>query len=312
MALCLHEAGLPRGAFNLVHGGADVGMRLTSHPEVDAILFTGSLGVGREIVRSNAYRPECLIALELGGKNAALAFDDCDIALSARAIAFSAFVTAGQRCTASSRLFVTRKVAAKLIERIAAHASGIAIGHVLEPNAFCGPVITASARTAMLKAQARAVSAGYEPRVPGGAIEITGHAGHYLRPAVHVAEGVLEVAGYTDRELFGPDLAVHVVEDEQAALEAAARSRFGLAAAVFTSSREAFERAAEHLEVGVMHWNRPSTGASGRLPFGGLRQSGNHRPAGILAAQSCADPVAVLLEPASGRPSPSWPGFPSD
>jgi succinylglutamic semialdehyde dehydrogenase len=311
MAQCMHEAGFPPGVFNVVQGEAASGTRLTTHRDVDGILFTGSVHVGRRIVRDNVDHPERLIALELGGKNVAVALDDCDVERAARAIAFSAFVTAGQRCTATSRLIVTQGVAGALVEHVAKLARELRVGHVLEDDVFMGSVISEHARENVLAAQRLALDAGFEPVVPAAPYDVRGHHGFYLRPGVHRApECIFELPGYTDTELFGPDLAVHVVPDEEAALELAGHSRFGLAASVFTRSRDAFERAADCLRVGVLSWNRPSAGASGRLPFGGLGQSGNHRPAGILAGLACSDPVAVLLAPPHEEALPHWPGMP--
>jgi succinylglutamic semialdehyde dehydrogenase len=312
IARCMHEAGVPAGVFNVVQGDGSVGEKLSAHEGIDGVLFTGSVNVGRRIAQANAARPDRLIALELGGKNASIALDDCDVERSARAIAFAAFITAGQRCTATSRLFVTRSVADKLIARIAELTRGLRIGNILEPDVFMGPVISESARDVVLAAQAKARASGYENVVTGAALRVDHPHGFYIRPSIVRAETAeLDVAGYTDAELFGPDLAVHVVRDEDHALELAGRSRFGLTAGVFTSSREAFERAVDALRVGVVCWNRPTAGASGRLPFGGVRDSGNHRPAGIMAGLTCSYPVGLMLTPSPDDPLPSWPGFPS-
>jgi succinylglutamic semialdehyde dehydrogenase len=118
----------------------------------------------------------------------------------------------------------------------------------------------------------------------------------------------LDVASYTDEELFGPDLAVYEVDDLEAGVATVNASRFGLVAAVFTASAPAFERAARELRVGVLTWNRPTAGASSRLPFGGIKHSGNHRPAGILAGTACSYPQGVMLAPATPGPLPTWPG----
>lgn len=309
MARCFHEAGLPSGVFNVVQGPGELGAALTTHPEVDAVMFTGSAAIGRRIVQSQGERIDRLIALELGGKNASIALDDCDLERSARAIAFSAFVTAGQRCTATSRLLVTRGVADALLARLAEIARGLRVGHPLEPDVFMGPMISSDARARLLAAQATALAAGFTPLVPGGSHDVAGHDGHYVRPAIHRAPSADTcVAGYSDSELFGPDLAVHVVDDLEHAIALENQSRFGLAAAVFTRSRERFERCADELRVGTLHWNRPSAGASSRLPFGGIKDSGNHRPAGILAGASCVYPLAVLLERPDTDPLPTWPG----
>ena len=310
MARCFEQAGLPPGAFNVVQGPGPIGQQLTVHPGIDGVLFTGSAAVGRRIVADNAEHPERLIALELGGKNAAIALDDCDLERSARAIAFSAFASAGQRCTATSRLLVTEVVAPALVDRIAQIARALRVGYPLDDGVFMGPMISAAAREALLAAQARARSAGFEALVAGGPAEVTGHDGYYVRPAIQRApQPELRVEGYTDEELFGPDLAVSVVPDLAAAIELANASRFGLAASVYTGSRAAFEHAADELRTGVVHWNRPSAGASSRLPFGGIKESGNHRPAGIMAGTACAYAQSVLLESATPAALPTWPGF---
>jgi len=312
MARCMHEAGIPPGAFNVVQGDGRIGAQLSEHAGIDGVLFTGSVAVGRRIAQANAPRPDRLIALELGGKNVSIALDDCDLERTARAIVFAAFITAGQRCTATSRLFVTQAIAPRLIARIAELTRALRIGYVLEPDVFMGPVIAESARDALLAAQAKARLNGFESVVTGAALRVDHQHGFYVRPSIVRAESAeLEVPGYTDTELFGPDLAVHVVREEGEALELAGRSRFGLTAGVFTASREAFERAVDHLRVGVVCWNRPTAGASGRLPFGGVQDSGNHRPAGILAGLTCTYPLGLMLTPPDDAPIASWPGFPA-
>jgi succinylglutamic semialdehyde dehydrogenase len=174
-----------------------------------------------------------------------------------------------------------------------------------------GPLISAQARARLLAAQALAERAGIETVVDGGATEVPGREGFYVRPALRRAPTTaLDVAGYSDEELFGPDLQVVAVPDLETAIGIANRSRFGLAASVFSRSRAAFDHAAAELEVGVVHWNRSSAGASGRLPFGGTKLSGNHRAAGILAGTTCSYPQAVLLEASAEGALPSWPGIP--
>jgi succinylglutamic semialdehyde dehydrogenase len=312
MARCFQEAGFPAGVFNVVQGPGAFGAELATHPEVDGLMFTGSAAVGRRIVASQGEHFARLIALELGGKNASIALDDCELERTARAVAFSAYVTAGQRCTATSRLIVTPAVAKPLIARIAEIARGLRVGYPLDPAVFLGPMIAADARERLLAAQANARQHGFEPLVPGGTCEVDGHQGHYARPALHVAQDpAARVAGYSDVELFAPDLAVYIARDFEHALALANAGWGGLTAAVFTASRAAFEHAADELRVGVLQWNRASAGASSRLPFGGIAESGNHRPAGIFAGAACVYPLALQLPAAHegpGAPLPSWPG----
>lgn len=314
LARCFDLAGLPPGVFNLVQGPGAVGAALCEHRDVDGVMFTGSATVGRRLLEQHLTRPHRLLALELGGKNATVALADCDIEATARAVAFSAFVTAGQRCTATSRLVVEAAIAEPLLARVAELARGLRVGHPRAPDTFMGPVIAAQTIAGLEAGQARARSAGYTPLVEGGRRRVEGHDGHYVGPSLWRAPGGTRpaaVAGYGDEELFAPDLAAYVVSDREEAIEIANDSRFGLAASVFCRERAAFEGVAERLQVGVVHWNRGSAGASGRLPFGGVRQSGNHRPAGLWTGLCCTHPVAVLLEPDGGPVPGQWPGFPS-
>lgn len=310
MAKCFEAAGFPAGVFNLVQGAVPTAEKLVTHPGLDALLFTGSVPVGQRIVAANAHRPGLMVALELGGKNATLVLDDCELDRTVRELAFSGFATAGQRCTATSRVIVTKGIAERLVERLAAAARSVTVGHVFDDGVFMGPVISEATRSQLLAAQAKAVAGGFEALAPGGAVEVSGRRGFYVRPAVHVARGgVTRVAGYTDTELFAPDLSVVTVDSVEQAIAVANETQFGLSAAVFTQSADAFERCADELRVGVLHWNRSSAGASGRLPFGGIGASGNHRPAGILMGQSCTYPLAVLLPQKADAPLPSWPGI---
>lgn len=310
MAKCFEAAGFPAGVFNLVQGAVPTAEKLVTHPGLDALLFTGSVPVGQRIVAANAHRPGLMVALELGGKNATLVLDDCELERTVRELAFSGFATAGQRCTATSRVIVTKGIAERLVERLAAAARSVTVGHVFDDGVFMGPVISEATRSQLLAAQAKAISGGFEAVAPGGAVEVSGRRGFYVRPAVHVARGgVTRVAGYTDTELFAPDLSVVTVDSLDQAIAVANETEFGLSAAIFTQSADAFERCADELRVGVLHWNRSSAGASGRLPFGGIGASGNHRPAGILMGQSCTYPLAVLLPQKADAPLPSWPGI---
>jgi succinylglutamic semialdehyde dehydrogenase len=280
-----------------------------SHPGIDAILFTGSLPVGQRIVAANAHRPGLLVALELGGKNASIVLDDADLERTVRELAFSGFATAGQRCTATSRVIATKGIADQLGDRLAKAAKAVKVGHPRDEGIFMGPVISEATRAQLLSAQQRALAAGFEPLAPGGIVEARTK-GFYVRPAVHRApKGVTSLTGYTDTELFAPDLALLVVDDVEQAIAAANDTVFGLSAAVFTQSKDAFERCADDVRVGVLHWNRSSAGASGRLPFGGIRASGNHRPAGITMGASCVYPMGVLLPAKTPGALPSWPGI---
>ena len=141
-------------------------------------------------------------------------------------------------------------------------------------------------------------------------LEPRGLRGCYVTPAVHRVHRRTGSA-YETEELFGPDLAVHAAASIEEALAIANATDYGLAASVHTASRDSFERCLGALACGVVNWNAPTVGASGRLPFGGLKKSGNHRPAALWSTLVCAAPVAVLkgeavLDRKKLAPGVSW------
>ena len=304
-ARCLQEAGVPPGVFNLVQGGAGSGQALAAHPGVDGVLFTGSWAVGQAIRRANQGQTK-LLALEMGGKNAAIVLPDADPEKAAYDVLFSAFVSAGQRCTAASRAVVVGD-ARRFAARIAALAKTLSIGHPLDEGVFMGPL----ASPAALEKFERAVKdADAECLLESRRLRPRGLDGCYATPSLHfVAER--RGGSYERDELFGPDLAVYPASSEEEAVEIANTTDYGLAASVHTASEAAFDRCQRALACGVVNWNAPTVGASGRLPFGGLKRSGNHRPAALWSTLYCADPVAVLrgeptLDRAKLAPGIAW------
>jgi succinylglutamic semialdehyde dehydrogenase len=300
IAQCIHEAGFPKGVFNLVQGQATVAQKLVQHDEIAGILFTGSLAVGKAILKANVERVDRLIALELGGKNASIVFDDADLDHAVEQVAFAAYATSGQRCTSTSRVIVSEKIADAFCSKLIKKTQQLIIGYPFDANVFMGPVISSTTRNSILDAQKHAHDSGCEVLVKGQVVDVPGHPGWYLSPSLlKIPSSNLHIPGYSDTELFGPDLAVYTAHDIDSAIELANRTPFGLVAAVFTRSTATFNYCADELEVGIVHFNRSTAGASSRLPFGGIKSSGNHRPAGIFAGRLCSYPQAILGNPGS-------------
>ena len=287
-ARCLDQAGVPRGLFNLVQGGPAVGAALAAHEGVDGILFTGSWAVGQAIQKANQGRTK-LLALEMGGKNAAVVLADADLEKAAYDVLFSAFVSAGQRCTAASRAIVVGD-ARRFAQRIVQLARKLSIGHPLDEGVFMGPLASAAA---LEKFERGIRAAEAETLLDARRLQPRGLEGCYVSPSVHFV-GQRRSSAYEREELFGPDLAVYPAGSEEEALQIANATDYGLAASVHTRSEQAFDRCQRALECGVVNWNAPTVGASGRLPFGGLKRSGNHRPAALWSTLYCSAPVAVL------------------
>jgi succinylglutamic semialdehyde dehydrogenase len=306
LASCMHEAGVPAGVFNLVQGGAEVAQALVEDADVDGICFTGSTGVGRRILQASAAYPGRLIALELGGANAAIVTADANLAHAAREIAFSAFVTAGQRCTATSRVYVERAACEAFTAELVRLATSVRVGHPGDGDVFLGPVIDEASRTRALHIAA-GLTTTHEVVVAPSEVTVDGVRGAYLSPGVFLAKGAPLLQ--TAEEFFAPLVLVEAVDDDHAAVARANASPYGLAAGVFCRDESRFERMADELEVGICNWNRGTVGSSSKLPFGGVKASGNHRPAGLASTLYCVDAVAQIRWPEIPNAGP-LPGFP--
>lgn len=303
------RAGFPRGVFNLVQGDGAAGAALSAHPDVDGVLFTGSWAVGRHILEATLDQPWKIVALEMGGKNAALVCADAELEGAAEQIAFGACVTAGQRCSATSRVLVDASVANALCEKLAAIFRRIVVGHPLDDGAFMGPVISRASheRHAWLLEQAE--REGAQRLVDGGPCEGP-RPGHYVRPSLHRVAAHEPASRYQGEEHFVPDAFVLPVDSLDAAIEALNGTPYGLVASVFTAERETYERVWRASRTGLLNWNTSTVGASSSLPFGGQGRSGNDRPAGATSVDYCTFPVASLEAevPESGLAQPGFRG----
>ena len=301
------HAGFPRGVFNLVQGEGAAGGALSAHPDVDGVLFTGSWAVGRRILEATLDQPWKIVALEMGGKNAALVCADAELEGASEQIAFGTCVTAGQRCSATSRIIVDASVADALTERLVEIFSGIRIGYPLDEGVFMGPVISAAAveRHAWLLEQS--ALEGAHCLVAGGPCDGP-RPGHYVRPSLHRVARRDPASRYQAEEHFVPDAFILPVESLDEAIAALGATDYGLVASVFSSDRESYERVFRESRFGLLNWNTSTVGASSALPFGGQGQSGNDRPAGATAVDYCTFPVASLEAEAPER-GLSQPGF---
>ena len=280
----LEEAGVPAGVINLVQGGREVGQALIDQ-EIDGLLFTGSAAAGAFFRRHFADRPDVILALELGGNNPLVVWDAGDAEAVAALVVQSAFITTGQRCSCARRLIVSDDAAGRaVIDAVAALSERLVIGPWnggQEP--FMGPLISNRA-AAMALAGAKAM--------PGQAVRamsaVDGLSGAFVSP------GLVDVTGETvpDEELFAPLLQVRRVGSFEEAIAAANATRYGLSAGLISNETAHWDHFLKRIRAGVVNWNRPTTGAAGTMPFGGLGSSGNHRPSAFYAADYCAYPVA--------------------
>ena len=302
----LHQAGLPAGVVEIVQGGRDTGRSLALHPDVDGVLFTGSWNTGRALSEATLDQPGKLLALEMGGRNAILVLEDADLELAVAESALSIAATTGQRCSCASRLFVARPVIDEFTERLARVLRGLKIGPPLEEGVFMGPVVSEDAhgRVAAYRLQADLLAGErvllVEPELP----------------APFLGAGLVRFPDATQQhpcqreEIFGPEAHLYPVDDLEAGIAAVNDSDYGLAASVFSRDRSAYLRCVGRIDTGCLNWNRGTVGASGRLPFGGSKRSGNDRPAGVTAALYCTTPQAHLENEAPFDPESLPPGMP--
>lgn len=287
-------AQLPPGVLNVVVGAGEVGAAMVEAPLVRGLAFTGSWTVGRRILEGALDRPELLVALEMGGKNVCVVLDDCAIRQAVHEVAVGAWLSAGQRCTGTERVLVHRKIADRFIAALADVARGLRFGNPEDPSVFAGPLATHGALTKLEQAIDTARKAGAEAIVAGEKLP----GGFYRTASIHkLPDGVHHVAGYTDLEVFGPDLCVEIIDSDDEAISVIEASRYGFANAVFTASSARFEEFAARTRSGILNRNRSTNLASPKLPFGGVGRSGNYRPAGAWAHRNLTVPVAVLENP---------------
>jgi alpha-ketoglutaric semialdehyde dehydrogenase len=276
----LEAAGLPPGVVNIVFGyGEDAGAAVVAHPDVAAIYFTGSVDTGR-IVSETCGRLLKKCSLELGGKNAIVVLADADVELAVDGALWGAFGTAGQRCTASSRLIVESEVLDAFTSRLLDRASRLRLGDGAEDGVDVGPVINET----QLKRIDSYTSIGREEGATlalGGAIDRDGalSEGYFYKPTVFT--DVKPSMRIAQEEIFGPTTAVIPVRSLDEALDAANSTQYGLSLSIYTNDlRKAF-RAINELHSGIVYVNAPTIGAEIQLPFGGTRNTGNgHREAG--------------------------------
>lgn len=293
MAEMFHEAQFPPGVFNVVHGLAETGKRLVADENIDGILFTGSYETGQKIKQATFEHHWKLLALEMGGKNASIVWDDADINKAIYESVIGSFVTAGQRCSCTSRIILHRRIADRFIEKFYDTAKKLSIGYWAD-NPFMGPLINADAVEKYLRFQEIAQREGAERLMRGKAFDVDGHTGTYVTPSICLVKEFKPESVYQKAEIFGPNVAIYTVDDFEEALKINDSTGFGLVASIFTQKRELYEEMRLRARVGLVNWNRTTNGASSRLPFGGIGKSGNDRPTAHFAVYYCTVPVASL------------------
>jgi aldehyde dehydrogenase (NAD+) len=269
LAECFEEAGLPAGVLNVLSGsGSKVGEALVRDPRVRAISFTGSVPVGRG-VRDEATRLGKRVQLELGGHNPLIVLADAKLGAAVEAAYAGAFWSAGQKCTATRRIYVEDAVyddfRARFLDRIARGR----VGDPADPETEVGPIVNESQFGDILAAIERGRSEG--GTVIAGGRRGDDH-GYMVEPTVF--EGVRDDAYLSCEEVFGPVTSLYRVADLDEALQRANAVEFGLSSAIFTQDLAAAHRFSTEAQAGLLHVNSQTAGAEVHVPFGGIKASG--------------------------------------
>jgi RHH-type proline utilization regulon transcriptional repressor/proline dehydrogenase/delta 1-pyrroline-5-carboxylate dehydrogenase len=281
VAQALREAGVPPDALALLPGEGDVGAALVRHPGVHTIAFTGSSAVGLEILRAAAEVPKGArhlkrVVAEMGGKNCVIVDSDADLDEAVPAIIGSAFVYAGQKCSAASRVLVHEAVADQLVDRLAGAADVLVIGQADTFGTDVPPVIE---RAAQERVQRYADLAGTTGRIVVRRGASVPGDGWFVAPVV--AAELPPDSPVLHEEIFGPVLAVERVPGVEAACDRIDELPFALTGGLYARNPHTVERVARRSPVGNLYVNRPITGAMvARQPFGGNRLSGTGTKAG--------------------------------
>ncbi|MDO6564808.1 succinylglutamate-semialdehyde dehydrogenase [Amphritea sp. 1_MG-2023] len=299
------KAELPDGVLNLLQGDSETGKALASASDINGLFFTGSATTGQLLHHQFAGHPEKILALEMGGNNPLLITPMSNMKAVLHDTIVSAFSSAGQRCTCARRLLVPASSwGDRYLKELLQACQKIRIDRYnAKPQPFMGTLINNVAAEAILAAQQQLHQQGAELLLEAQPLH---NIDAMLSPALIDTTSIPDMA---DEEYFGPLLQVIRYRDFDSAIEIANHTAYGLAAGLYSDDADQYAHFQRHIRAGIINWNRPLTGASSQLPFGGCGISGNHRPSAYYAADYCAYAVASLESNQPRLPTTLSPGL---
>ena len=290
----LVEAGLPKGVVNIITGdGPTAGAPLVTHADVRAISFTGSSEVGR-IVGEAAARSFKPCSLEMGGKNAIIVLDDANVDLAVDGALWGAFGTAGQRCTASSRMIVQRGVHDEFVAKFVDRTKRMKIGDGLDETVTMGPQINKQQVETTVKYVDIGKNEGAKVAVGGSRLSGDKYRGWFHEPTIFThAHSKMRIA---QEEIFGPVTTIIPTTSVEEAAEIANSTPYGLSSAIYTKDINKAFRAIRDINAGITYVNAPTIGAEVHLPFGGVKATGNGHREGSHAIDFFSTWKAVYID----------------
>jgi alpha-ketoglutaric semialdehyde dehydrogenase len=295
----LHDAGFPKGVVNMVSGLGEVaGDALVTDRRVRGISFTGGVETGK-IVAARCASRLAFCGLELGGKNPMIVDEEADLDLMMEGLMFGAFGTTGQRCTATSRLFVHASVYDEVMQRLVKRVKALKVGDPLDPSTDVGPLNSREQLEKVLSYIEIGSKEGAKLAVGGRRLESGAlKKGFFVEPTVFEGTHGMRIS---KEEIFGPVLTVMKFKDLDAAIDQANDVEYGLSSSIYTRNINKAFRAVDRLEAGLAYINAPTIGAEVQVPFGGIKSTGNgHREAGPTAIEEFTEIKTVIVE-YSGR-----------
>jgi aminomuconate-semialdehyde/2-hydroxymuconate-6-semialdehyde dehydrogenase len=281
LAEVMKTAGIPDGVYNVVHGYGpnSAGEFLTQHPDVNAVTFTGESRTGAAIMRTVAASVKP-VSFELGGKNAAIIFADCDFEETVHGMSDAVFLNTGQVCLCAERVYVERSIFDRFVEALKNKAESLRLGSPLDKDTNLGPLISAQHREKVLSYYRLAREEGATV-VTGGGVPKFGNAldgGFFVQPTIYT--GLKESARCVKEEIFGPVCHVAPFDSEEEAVGLANDTKYGLAASIWTTNLKRGHRVAQQMNAGIT-WVNCWFLRDLRTPFGGVGLSGIGREGGM-------------------------------
>lgn len=279
---CFDEAGFPKGVINFINGTAHTTQEILKHPAIKGIFFTGSYHVGKKILESVGTDITKLVALELGGKNTTILHKDTNIDHALAEVLRSCFLSSGQRCTSTSMIAIHRDIEQEFISKFKELTQKIIIDHPtkFKTDPFMGPLIDKLAFDKYNEGLKLGTDNGAELIEYNENLKLD-FEGYYAAPSIHYLKEAKKENPFTQTEIFGPNCSFTPYTDIEEAINIANISDYGLAASIFTQETGIYETCLRDIDAGIINLNRSTVGASSKLPFGGVKNSGNHHPAAV-------------------------------
>ncbi len=292
---CFHAAGFPDGVINLIQGDGEVARRLLKEKAIKGVFFTGSKEVGKKILDITHHDLSKLVSLELGGKNTTILHSDANLDHAMVELLKSCFLSSGQRCTSTSIVAIHRSIHEDFIAKFHEMAKKIIIDHPVDftREPFMGPLVDQSAVDSYLLFMGMAKREGFQEIMRGKQLD-RAKKGHYVSPSIHLAERWNNDSMFLHSEIFGPNVTFIPYDSIEEAISIANATEYGLATAVFTKDQALFNLCLEEIDTGLINLNRSTVGASAKLPFGGVKNSGNYRPAALTTIDACVYQMSCL------------------